>query len=261
LLPVTLSHGQTDGPPALPRAFEAAMSPFDQSAAECRLEWGAEGVRRLAPADVTIVVDVLSFTTCVDIATGRGAEILPYAWKSDSAAEYAQRQGAELAVHRGDGRYTLSPACFLNAPAGLRCVLPSLNGASTALAAAGVGVVLAGCLRNAAAVARAAQACGRTFNVCPAGERWPDGSLRPAVEDWLGAGAILCRLPGRPSPEARAAIAAFQQLQSELGETIAQSSSGRELIERGYARDVELAAALDASEHASRLVDTAFVRI
>jgi 2-phosphosulfolactate phosphatase len=210
--------------------------------------------RRGAPAgisgsaDVTIVVDVLSFSTCVDVAASRGAIILPYQ-SGDAAGEaFARVHHAELAGLRGVARYSLSPGSFLDAPSGLRCVLPSPNGAAlTCRAAAGATVVLAGCLRNAAAVARRAAQLGRTFNVCLAGERWPDGSLRPAVEDWLGAGAILRDLPGPKSPEARSAIAAFTDAAPVVADLIAHSSSGRELIERGFAYDVELAAALDVS--------------
>jgi 2-phosphosulfolactate phosphatase len=43
----------------------------------CQCEWGPIAVMALAPADVTIVVDVFSFTTCVDAAVSRGAAILP----------------------------------------------------------------------------------------------------------------------------------------------------------------------------------------
>jgi hypothetical protein len=63
----------------------------------------------LAPADVTIVVDVFSFTTCVDVATSRGASILPYAWNDASAAEFARDQRAELAGRRRQARYSLAP--------------------------------------------------------------------------------------------------------------------------------------------------------
>lgn len=35
---------------------------------------------------------------------------------------------------------------------------------------------------------------GRTVAVIPAGERWADGSLRPAIEDLLGAGAFIREL-------------------------------------------------------------------
>ena len=232
----------------------------DQHAASCRCEWGLRGIDALAPADVIIIVDVLSFSTCVDVAVGRGAVVLPYAWKDSSANAFAEQQHAELAGPRDSSRYSLSPASFLNAPTGLRCVLPSPNGATLTLrAAATPAIVLAGCLRNAGAVARLAQKRGRTFNVCPAGEQWPDGSLRPAVEDWIGAGAILRQLPGPKSPEADAAIAAFEQQQHALADVIARSSSGRELIERGYPRDVALATALDDSSQAPRFEGVAFV--
>ncbi len=236
------------------------MTPFDQRAASCRCEWGTNGLAALAPADVVIVVDVLSFSTCVDVAVSRGAVVLPYEWKDESAAAFAEQQRAELAGPRSSSRYSLSPASFADAPAGLRCVLPSPNGAALTLrAAATSAVVLAGCLRNARAVAHLAQQLGRTFNVCPAGERWPDGSLRPAQEDWIGAGAILQHLPGPKSPEADAAIAAFENRQHALAETIARSSSGRELIGRGFAQDVELASALDESDQTPKFDGLAFL--
>jgi 2-phosphosulfolactate phosphatase len=201
---------------------------FDQAPATCRCEWGVVGHDSLAPADVVIVVDVLSFSTCVDVAVGRGVAILPYAWKDASAEAFAVAHRAELARSRGAGRYSLSPLSFQDAPAGMRCVLPSPNGATLSLHAAATGAtVLTGCLRNARAVAQAARALGATFNVCPAGERWSDGSLRFAAEDWLAAGAILRHLPGTYSPEARAAIASFDRSEGSILETLVPSGSSR----------------------------------
>ena len=89
-----------------------------------------------------IVVDVFSFTTCIDIAISRGAAILPYAWNDTTASDYAQAQDAELAGRRRKTRYSLAPESYLDAPAGLRCVLPSPNGAQVTLAAAAAAPVL-----------------------------------------------------------------------------------------------------------------------
>jgi 2-phosphosulfolactate phosphatase len=214
----------------------------------------------LAPAEVTIVVDVFSFTTCVEVAVSRGAAILPYAWNDASAAAFAQAQGAELAGKRRQTRYSLAPESYLDAPGGLRCVLPSPNGAQVTLAAAQTAnVLLAGSLRNARAVAAAAAGLGTTFNVIPAGERWPDGSLRPALEDWLGAGAILLGLPGRLSPEAESAVALFERHRAHLVATLNQCASGRELAERGHGQDTSIAGALDASSCVARFDGVAFV--
>lgn len=236
------------------------MDPFDQHDADCRCDWGVSGHASLAPADVVIVVDVLSFSTCVDVAVGRGAAILPFPWKDASAAEFATIHGAEIAGTRGAGQYSLSPASFLNVPPGLRSVLPSPNGATVAVRAAQTGAaVLTGCLRNAAAVSAAAAGLGKTFKVCPVGERWPDGSLRVAVEDWLGAGAILRGLPGIKSAEAVAAIRVFESSQHATAAVLAASGSGRELILRGFESDVELAAQLDVSDHVPLLQNGAFV--
>jgi 2-phosphosulfolactate phosphatase len=129
------------------------------------------------------------------------------------------------------------------------------------LAAASLGaLVLAGCLRNASAVAARARQVGKRITVVPAGERWPNGTLRPAVEDWVGAGAVLRALPGRRSPEAQSAIAAFEDFAEDLRARLLSCSSGRELTERGFARDVELAAQVDVSTVAPVLKDNAFTR-
>jgi 2-phosphosulfolactate phosphatase len=236
------------------------LSPLSQDRWDCRCEWGPGAVSALAPADVVIVVDVLSFTTCVDVAVSRGGAILPYIWKDPSAEAFARTHGAELAGRHRLARYSLSASSFLDAQPGLRCVLPSPNGARVSLAAAASGsVVFAACLRNARAVAHAARGAGGTFNVIPAGERWSDGTLRPALEDWLGAGAILACLPGTRSPEAAAAVALFERHRDALASAIRQCASGRELEERGQAADLALASDLEVSTCVPRFDGVAFV--
>src|SRR3546814_4850995 len=80
-----------------------------------------------------------------------------------------------------------------------------------------------------------------------AGEHWPGGNLRPAIEDLLGAGAIIERLQGRPSPEARAARAAYRELKDEIPAVLSGCPSGQALAAAGFPEDVELAAQEDAS--------------
>jgi len=97
--------------------------------------------------------------------------------------------------------------------------------------------------------------------VIPAGERWKDdGSLRPACEDLIGAGAIIRHLDGQRSPEALVALAAFRAVESALDQALRQCSSGKELIEWGFAPDVMLAAQLNVSACAPLLVNDAYRR-
>jgi 2-phosphosulfolactate phosphatase len=238
------------------------MAYFDQESFDIRCEWGMAGVQQLAPSDVIIIVDVLSFTTSVDIALGRGAIVYPYRWKDESAVRYAQERSAELACprNRSEGKFSLAPSSLIKAPPGLRLVLPSPNGSHLAFAAmASNAVVLAGCIRNTSAVAARAQQLGKRITVVPAGERWPDGSLRPAIEDLIGAGAILRQLQGPFSPEASVAIAAFDRFYTRLLDHLLACSSGRELAEQGFADDVELAAAFDVSSVVPILDGEAFI--
>jgi 2-phosphosulfolactate phosphatase len=244
---------------------EGAMF-FDQTGYNVCCEWGEGGVVALAPAsDVIVIVDVLSFSTAIAVATERGAVVIPYGGRAESAAAYAEANQAILAGRgRGDPGYSLSPTSLLSISPGERLVLPSPNGSAlTALAveSAPSAVVLAGCLRNAGAVTRAAAQLGWRIAVLPAGERWPaDRSLRPAVEDLVGAGAIIARLPGTRSPEAEVAVAAYEAAAARLTDFLRHSSSGRELIERGFAADVDLAAQLDVSASAPQLINGAFVK-
>lgn len=86
--------------------------------------------------------------------------------------------------------------------------------------------VLTAAFRNRAAVAEwlAGQQddLGGTLviGIIAAGERWPDDSLRPAVEDLWGAGAVVAALTelgfAAPSPEASAAVAAFESVRDKI---------------------------------------------
>jgi 2-phosphosulfolactate phosphatase len=240
---------------------------YEQIGFDARFEWGIEGVRRLAPrSDVIVIVDVLSFSTAVDIAVNRGARVLPYRWRDESALGYAQRAGALLAGDKRhptvDEPYTLSPSSLLTIPQGTLLVLPSPNGSTLAQTASELGpVVFAGCLRNASAIAAAARSIGGVITVIAAGERWEDGeSLRPSFEDLVGAGAILSALAAdAPSPEALAAIAAFEVAVADIASYLRECVSGRELIERGFKDDVRLAAERDVSRAAPVLRERAFV--
>jgi 2-phosphosulfolactate phosphatase len=233
---------------------------FDQAEFEVRCEWGEQGVLRLAPiSDVVVIVDVLSFSTCIDIVTSRGAIAYPYPWQDDSARTFAQSIGAKLVDKRGGSHchYSLSPTSLLSIDPGTRLVLPSPNGSTLSLATAATPT-LTGCLRNSGAVAVAAMTYGRHIAVVPAGERWTDGGLRPAFEDLIGAGAILRHLKGNFSPEAQLAVAAYQGIKQSLPQLLRQCNSGQELIERGFGQDVELASKVDISDCVPALIDGAY---
>lgn len=232
---------------------------FDQSEFEVRCEWGEKGVLQLAPiSDVIVIIDVLSFSTCIDIANSRGAIVFPYQWRDESVQAFAQSIDAEIAEKRGSSRYSLSPTSLLPIDQGTRLVLPSPNGSSLSLATA-VTPTLTACLRNCRAVALAAMNYGRRIAVIPAGEKWSDGSLRPSFEDFIGAGAVISHLKGNLSPEARSAVAAYLGVHQSLEHLIKQCCSGQELIERGFEQDVDLASKINVSDCVPILVNGAYI--
>ena len=226
-------------------------------------EWGLEGSRKFdGRVGAVVVVDVLSFSTCVDIAVARGALVYPFCYgDASAAARTAKALGAEIAGPRGSTahRFNLSPASLFAIELGTKLVLPSPNGSAIS-AAAHSTPVFAGCLRNARAVAERARAvaCDAGVAVIPAGERWPDDSLRPSIEDLIGAGAVLDALGLRCSPEAEVARQAFRSARPNLADIVRGCVSGQELIARGYPGDVDAAIDLNVSDAAPLLTDGAY---
>lgn len=237
-----------------------------QAGADVRLEWGPNGLRTLAPVvDTVVVVDVLSFTTSVTVAVAAGAEVLPYRWDDGAEADFAAAQGAQLAGRpRRLDAPSLSPTSLLAVEPGSRWVLPSANGSALSFAALDHGArrVVAASLRNATAVADHLARIGGTIGVVPAGERWRGGTgpMRVALEDLIGAGAVIDALPPgwSRSVEARAAAAAFRDARDELPFTLSQCASGRELLTSGFGPDVDVAAAHDADTAVPVLTDGRF---
>lgn len=236
-----------------------------------RVDWGLAGAEAVVEAaDVAVVVDVLSFTTTLSVAVDLGCAVLPYRWADSTASGYAREHGAVLAVGRssaGPGDVSLSPASLRSGPAPARLVLPSPNG-STIASTLGLatGTCLGASLRNAAAVGSwiAARYDPGTavVAVVAAGEQWPGGSLRPAVEDLWGAGAVVDRLARhgwrRSSPEAAAARAAWLAVEGDVLPALLGCASGQELVAKGWRGDVEIAAEVSGSRSVPLLQGPAF---
>jgi len=185
------------------------------------MDWGLDGLVRLAQPDVVVVVDVLRFSTTVIRALENGD-----AFPLDAAAHAV-----------------------------------SVNGAAVAEAAGRAGsLVLLGGLRNATAVARTVYAeqerrgARTSIAIVACGEltgRAADAHLRFAVEDQLGAGAIVDALGtlgiDHTSPEAAVAGESFRALSRAARHLVTASGSGRELADAGRVDEVGAAAAVDAA--------------
>ncbi|MDF8266239.1 2-phosphosulfolactate phosphatase [Luteipulveratus flavus] len=254
-------------------------SEHTQQGHRIRLDWGTSGAQAVAgSADIAVVCDVLSFTTTLTVAVDLGAEVYPYAWRDDGVVEYAAARDATYAVGRFEARdsdslvaVSLSPASLRAATGLRRLVLPSPNGStiSTHLRDRGLTVVGAA-LRNRTAVAtwlatRMAEPT-TTLALVAAGERWPDRSLRPSVEDLWGCGAVLSALLGllphlraELSPEAQVAVHAYTAIKRDLTPALLDCASGQELLAMGFRDDVLAAADVDSSSAVPLLAGERFV--
>jgi 2-phosphosulfolactate phosphatase len=231
---------------------------FAQSPYRCRLDWGRHGAGAAAERqDILVIVDTLSFSTAVVTAVQRGGLVYPCA-EDEAPGALAQRIGGEVAVRRKDvparGRFSLSPLTYLHLAPGTRIVLASPNGATCSRYARAVPCLFVGALVNAEAVATVVSHLLDTTDHCvtilACGERWQppsaDGALRIALEDYLGAGAILASLRHEQSPEARVCAGAFTHSQRDIAALLWECGSGRELRAMGFPEDVRHAAQLNS---------------
>lgn len=95
--------------------------------------------------------------------------------------------------------------------------------------------------------------------VISAGEHWGNSALRPCLEDWIGAGAVLSLLADTQSPEAQLAVAAFERFRDDVAGALSRCGSGKELVEQGFQSDVELASQYGVSSAVPMLAGDRFL--
>lgn len=190
--------------------------PFAQTKYQVRFDWSEHGAGRVEPSDVAVLVDVLSYTTSLEVAASTGGSTV-----LDEADD--PHSGAAVA---------------------------------TALAATGAIVIAGCLRNRSAVaewiIAKQAELGRRTSVVVIAvGDVDEAGSARFAVEDLFGAGAIIDALGSRgidfTSPEAAAAAAAYDGLRNGVGHLLSASGSAQLLAQTGDAELVQLAREVDVS--------------
>jgi len=232
--------------------------------ADVHVEWGVSALEQaVARGDGIVIVDVMSFSTLVALVTERGARLRGLGPADIDRLGGRDAVAKELDAHvagetRGDrsARVTLSPASATRVKVGDRLVVPSLNGGRLTTGADPAPFAIVACLRNCVAVGAFVAAARRLalverVTIVAGAEQWKadwtgDDRSRFAIEDWLGAGAIALESNARGvglSAEAGLAARAFAAVRDDLDSVLAESVSGRELRDAGFASDVALASA------------------
>ena len=222
------------------------------------LAWGRRGAQQAAErGDILVVVDTLRFSTAASTAVHHGGLIYPCSVDEATSNELARRVGGEVAIgwhgSATPSRFTLSPSSYLAIEPGTRVVLPSPNGATCCQYGNSTPALFVGALVNAQAVAEAISqlltASNLNVTILACGERWrvpaEEGVLRFALEDYVGAGAIISALPFPQTVEAHACMATFRAMQDHLEDVLWECESGEELRTKGLGEDVRHAAHLD----------------
>ena len=121
--------------------------------------------------------------------------------------------------------------------------------------------VLAGCLRNARAVAKAAMQLGNTVLVIPVGDKLSDEDFKTCSEDFIAAGAIVSYLKGDRTAESNAALDIYNSSKGNIEEMVKLSSSARQMMMNGSLPEVELACQFNKSKNVPLLEEGAWLNL
>jgi len=182
---------------------------YDQCHSEIRCEWGQRGVDVLAMnSDVRDHRGCLSFSTAVDLPCRAAPRFYHTAGKMNRLLNIPNRSTPTLSMSLATKEpMVFSPASLARFPRRQAC--PSLGKwCDTSLSTDAVPTLAGSFVMRKQSRSRrnswAKSHCDYSGGVAMAGRK-----LRPAVEDWIAAGAIIHYLNGTRSPEAASATAAF----------------------------------------------------
>lgn len=234
-----------------------------------KLDWGTEGLEfALKNKDIVVIVDAIRFSSAVVTAVANGFTIYPVS-DFEKGKKLAKSIGAELSGKSGKAKYSLSPASFLKKAENKEIVLCSPNGARCSeMVKDNIGAV--GSFLNAKAVGKWAtktakeKKCDVTLiaageqRVIESGgavyvEETPNKVF--AIEDYLGCGAIISYIDLDKSSEAEVCELAFKASKHKLRDLLMNSISGKYLIQKNLAQDVEDVAKLNYYDVVPKISD------
>jgi len=222
-----------------------------------KLDWNIEGLQfALKEKNIIVIVDTLRFSSAVTTAIANGFTIYPVS-NEEKGKEFAKSIGAEMSGRSEIAKYSLSPQSFLKTSDNKKVVLYSPNGARCAELIKGKDIAYIGCLLNAKAVGKQvtkiSKKTNRNVTIIAAGEKrgielgerieyFKDkkGFQKVfAVEDYLGAGAIISYINLPKTPEAEVCELAFNSSKNKLEKLLLESFSGKYLVQTKRKGDVE----------------------
>ncbi len=227
------------------------------------IDWSIEGLKyALRQGHIAVIVDTLRFSTATITAVNYGFTIYPVSCRKKGIM-LAKKLGAHVAGRPGTSRYSISPRCYVNNrhDQNKKVVLFSPNGATCSEVVKKGQLALIGGLLNARAIARflnqKSRELGKNVTIIAAGEqRAFDSGNRItydiksgyrvfAIEDYIGAGAIIEECGLSKTIEAKLCVQTFLSVQNRLKFFLKGSFSGRYLLRHRLKKDIDHAVKLN----------------
>lgn len=208
----------------------------------------AEGVTaEKIRGSVCVVIDVLRASTTMVTALANGCPGIMPVETPEEARQLASEGGRLLGGERNGLRiegfhFGNSPLEYTSAAILARfLVFTTTNGTRAIRACAEADSLFVACFLNANAVARYLRSVQRHVIIVCAGTRG-----EPSIEDTVCGGMLLDLLQRPLSPQASEGVALWKAHQHDLAGMMKRvSAHGKSLVELGFERDIEYAAALN----------------